>query len=145
MVYLDTSFIAPYYLNEATSSAVSEALQRFNPGQLVLSSWTRTEFASLLARLVRMNELPHPLALEVMRTFEEDMRVSFAVAEPVKTDFAEASRLLLQDPSLGLRSPDALHLAVAANRSLTVYTLDKTFVRAASALGYSASSAGILP
>ena len=92
-----------------------------------------------------MKELPYTLALEVMRTFEEDMRVSFVVAEPVKTDFAYASSLLLQDPSLGLRSPDALHLAVAANRSLTVYTLDKTLVRAANALGYSASSAGILP
>lgn len=143
MIYLDTSFVAPYYLNEASSAAVTKALHGAAPGQLALSSWTCTEFSSVLARLVRMSHLTRAHALDVMDAFEQDLQSAFFVIHPVGQDFAFASALCLKDPALGLRSADALHVAVAANRNLPIYTLDKTLIRAAIGLGYSASDAGV--
>ena len=143
MVYLDTSFVTPYYLNEASSAAVANVLQSLGVGQLVLSAWTRTEFASMLAHKLRMGELTSRQAHQVMSSFEQDLQTSILVIEPSGRDFVAASALCLRDPALGLRGPDALHLAVAANHNLPIYTLDKTFIQAATALGHSASDAGV--
>lgn len=144
MVYLDTSFVTPYYLNETSSAAVASVLQGLGVGQLVLSAWTQTEFASLLARKLRMGELTPSQAQQVMSSFEQDLQTSLLVIEPAGRDFVAASALCLRDPALGLRGPDALHLAVATNHNLPIYTLDKTFIHAATALGHTASDAGVV-
>ena len=143
MTYLDTSFIAPYYLHEASSQAITTVLQSLSAGSLIVSAWTRAEFASLLARRVHMQDITHPHALTIMNTFEQDLHASFQVITPTSPDFAAASILPLHHPALGLRSPDALHLAIAANRQLPIYTLDKTFIHAATTLGHTASNAGV--
>ena len=54
MVYLDTSFIAPLILPEATSDRIEDFIQKIAVGELAVSHWTRVEFASLVARRVRM-------------------------------------------------------------------------------------------
>jgi hypothetical protein len=49
MVYLDTSFVAPLLLPEATSDEVEGYLQNFPAGELATSAWTKVEFSSLVA------------------------------------------------------------------------------------------------
>jgi uncharacterized protein len=142
LIYLDTSFIAPYYVQEPSSEDVATVLGNLPPGQLAMSDWTGTEFASLLARRVRMAELGLEMARTIMTAFKEDAR-AFQLLEPSRDDFTLASNLLLQDPSLGLRSPDALHLAVAYNRHLELYSLDRKLIQAAQAFGIQATDAGI--
>lgn len=143
MNYLDTSFIAPYYLNEESSADVHEVLQAATV-QLAVSDWTLAEFASLLARLVRMRELERSSADEAMGLFDQDARVSMVVIEPVRADFDLARDLLLREPDLGLRTPDALHLSIAGNRRLVLHALDRTLLKAADTLGISATDAGII-
>lgn len=144
MIYLDTSFIAPYYLNEASSEAVATTLDTIPTGQLAVSDWTLAEFASMLARRVRLEELAQQNAEETMRLFAQDAQETMLILEPVRADFTLARDLLLKNPDLGLRTPDALHLALAGNHQLSLYTLDKTLLRAARTLGLEADDAEIL-
>jgi predicted nucleic acid-binding protein len=143
VVYFDTSFIAPNYLNEASSEAIGSFLD-VPAEQFAVSDWTLAEFASLLARLVRMRSLPRKEALETMRLFEQDARDSMLVIEPVRADFTLARELLLREARVGLRTPDALHLAIAGNRRLLLHTLDSGLLNAAKVLGVSATNANIL-
>lgn len=53
-LHFDTSFLAPLILQESTSEAVEESMATLPPEQLCISQWTRVEFASLVAREVRM-------------------------------------------------------------------------------------------
>lgn len=117
-------------------------MSKVPPGHLAISKRTRTEFASLLARRERMNELSSVQVREVNQVFGRSLR-AFRVIPPTTKDFRLTSDLLLRQPALGLRNPDALHLAIAVNHALPVYTLDKGFIRAALKLGYPASSAGL--
>lgn len=55
-----------------------------------------------------------------------------------------AAELLLRRPASGLRTNDALHLAVAADHGETLMTLDRRLLHAAHTLGLDASDAGLL-
>jgi predicted nucleic acid-binding protein len=57
-LYFDTSFLAPLILQETTSEDVEKFIATLSPEQLCISQWTRVEFASLVAREVRMGKLP---------------------------------------------------------------------------------------
>lgn len=63
MPYLDTSFVAPLILEEVSSAEIEDFLTKLPAGELCISHWTRGEFASLIAREVRMGGLPESDAL----------------------------------------------------------------------------------
>lgn len=55
MLYFDTSFLVPMLIAEETSNKVEAFLVDLSPAEdLVVSQWTRVEFASVLSCLVRM-------------------------------------------------------------------------------------------
>ena len=135
MVYFDTSFLAPLLLEEATSQAVERFMAGLEIGTLAISHWTRVEFASLLAREVRMGGLDARTAHEVDAEFEAVVTESFMTLLPTVRDYALARRYLGAYES-GLRAGDALHLAVAENNGAeAIYSFDKTLLRAGLALG----------
>ena len=70
MRYFDTSFLVPLILPEATSEQVSGILEAMQGADLAVSHWTRVEFASLLAREVRMGGLDVGTAREAGSQFE---------------------------------------------------------------------------
>jgi predicted nucleic acid-binding protein len=140
MFYFDTCFTIPKYIKEATSDKVEAILLSLPPEQLVISQWTRVEFSSMLARRVRMQELTDEQALQVLASFEQDMRDSFHVIVPNVADFELAIHFLHQ-PQTGLRAGDALHLAISKNYGIKMlYTLDNRLIKAASQLNIPASS-----
>ena len=57
MRYFDTSFLAPLILPEASSELIAAFFEGLPDDDLAVSHWTRVEFASLLAREVRMGGL----------------------------------------------------------------------------------------
>jgi predicted nucleic acid-binding protein len=135
MVYFDTSFLAPLLLEETPSSAVERFIAGLPAGTLAVSHWTRVEFASLLAREVRMGGLDQPTAREVGAEFEAIVAESFVVLLPSARDYTLARQYLGHHDS-GLRAGDALHLAIAQNnRAEAIYSFDKTLLRAGPALG----------
>lgn len=135
MVYFDTSFLAPLILEEATSGAVERFVANLPAGSLATSHWTRVEFASLLAREVRMDGLDGETAILADAQFEAMVEASFHLLTPDAEDFTLAHRYISHH-DLGLRAGDALHLAVAANRRAeAVYSLDKRMGEAGTLLG----------
>jgi uncharacterized protein len=141
-IYLDTSFVVPYYIEQTFSVGVEVVLREAAAGSLLVSSWTCVEFVSVLGRLARMEALRDPNPLR--EAFEEDARGVYVVVEPVAADFRVAADLLVVDVELGLRGPDALHLAIASSHETPLVTLDRSLLNAARALGIAATDAGVL-
>ena len=144
MLYFDTSFLAPLILPEATSEPIAGFFDALPPEGLSVSQWTRVEFASLLAREVRMGGLDPAAAHEADARFESMVRESFIVILPNPDDFDRA-RDCLNRFETGLRVADALHLAIAWNRgSEAIYSLDRRMIAAGKALGLP-TTAGTIP
>ena len=142
MLYFDTSFLVPLILPEATSTQIAELIGQLAVEQLTISHWTRVEFASLLAREVRMGGLSAEMAAIAGERFEEMVEQSFTILSPGVADF-NLAREYLGKYETGLRAGDALHLAVASSHDAkTIYTLDKVMLKAGSIIGLP-MSAGI--
>ncbi len=144
MLYFDTSFLAPLILEEDTSAKVEAYIAKLPVGALCISHWTRTEFASLLAREVRMRALTEENALAAMDQFDAMVAESFQALAPGATDFDLATSYIKRFATK-LRAGDALHLAIASNHGAkTFYTLDPGLLAAAKLLKVRASR-GIRP
>ena len=144
MRYFDTSFLVPLILPEATSEPIASFLEALPADDLAVSHWTRVEFASLLAREVRMGSLDPASAHAAGSRFETMVGDSFVVLLPNRNDFDQAKDWLGHFET-GLRAADALHLAIAGNRGAdAIYSLDKLLIAAGKSLGLPAS-AGSLP
>ena len=135
MLYFDTSFLVPLFLQEQTSTRIERVFAELAGQDLAISHWTRVEFSSLLAREVRMGEMTATVAREVDAEFETLASVSLLVLLPSIEDFELAKDYLARHQS-GLRAGDALHLAIARNRgSDRIYSLDNTLLKAGRSLG----------
>ena len=145
MRYFDTSFLVPLILPEATSEPIAGFFENLPTDDLAVSHWTRVEFASLLAREVRMGNLDAASAHEAGARFETMIEESFVVLLPNRDDFDRA-RDWLDHFETGLRAGDALHLAIARNHGADViYSLDKLMIAAGKKLGLPASAGILLP
>ncbi len=135
MLYFDTSFLVPMLIAEDTSERVEAFLLNLSAEKdLFVSQWTRVEFATLLSRLVRMQQLGRGNALECSKRFDLLLEQSFRVVTPAVADF-ELSRTFLARFDNSLRAGDALHLAIAVNRDAkNFYTLDNELLQAGEVL-----------
>ena len=128
MLYLDTSALIPYLVTEAQSEAVERTLTRHR-GELALSLWTKTEFASAVSQKVRSGACKAaalPLLMQQLETVIGSMNLWL----PSAADHQMAVECM-SHPANGLRAGDALHLAIARNRSATLFTLDRGLAKAA--------------
>lgn len=134
MLYLDTSFIAPLVLNEDVSAEVEAFVTKQSAGSLAVSHWTRVEFASLVAREVRMKNFSTQTAELVLAEFEALVTQSCQVWLPSAADY-ELARAFVTRFDTGLRGGDALHLAIAKNQGASkLLTLDLGLLKAAKLL-----------
>jgi uncharacterized protein len=135
VLYFDTSFLVPLFLQEATSTRIERTLAGLAGQDLAISHWTRVEFSSLLAREVRMGGLDSKTARDVDAEFESVAQQSFVILLPSADDFDLAKRYIDRHQS-GLRAGDALHLAIAHNHASTqIFSLDNTLLKAGRLLG----------
>jgi len=140
MHYFDTSFLAPLVRQEKTSSRIGRFMAGLPTGELAISRWTEVEFASLLAREVRMGAIAGNEARMVDTLLEDVILQSFVVLLPSGDDY-ERARYYLRNYETGLRAGDALHLAIAGNhRAKAIYSLDKTMIKAGKILGLPVSA-----
>jgi predicted nucleic acid-binding protein len=106
---------------------------------LSISDWVTSEVSSALAFKLRTGSLDLPLRAAALAAFArmvEDVLVVLPVAAP---HFQAAARFADRH-ELGLRAPDALHLAVCADHGATLVTLDHRLLAAAPILGVTAES-----
>jgi len=135
-VYLDTSSLVKWYINEPFSEEVEAFIQEKGP--VAVSSLTVTEMRSLLARRYRMNEMDAEIVMKVWATFMDDLRQGFVVRIPfTDTMFDSAAGLLATMTGHGLRTLDALHLAFMKEESLeSIATSDRIMADAAQSLNF---------
>lgn len=139
MLYFDTSFLAPLILEESTSARIEAFFSKLPVGELYVSHWTRVEFASLIAREVRMGGFAESDALLAIAQFDELVTDSFQTLAPGVADY-ELAKEYIQHFATKLRAGDALHLAIAHNNGAkTLYTLDEGLLNAAKLMKVHAS------
>ncbi|MEK7384091.1 MAG: type II toxin-antitoxin system VapC family toxin [Elusimicrobiota bacterium] len=136
MIFWDTSALVPLIVDEPTTSAVRQLLERDNA---VVTWWgSALECLSALARLER----EHVLGIEQAdqaRAVLETWRQSWAEVLPTEEVRAQASRLLRRH---ALRAADALQLGAALvwagprPEAHAVATLDRRVADAARAEGF---------
>jgi predicted nucleic acid-binding protein len=138
MIYLDTSFLTPLFRTEPVSRQIENFLAAQPPGTLAISHWTRVEFASVMAREVRMKALDEAPARKLIKEFDALADESLHVLIPTASDF-DLARDFVTEFATRLRGPDALHLAIARNNGIEeILTLDDGLLFAAKKLKLSA-------
>lgn len=135
MLYFDTSILVPLVVPEATTGAVASLVGQNSDAQFTTSHWAKVEFASMVAREVRMGKIGANGGSRVKSEFESLLELSFVVLLPNAEDFSLATHFLMRFET-GLRAGDALHLAIASNqRAEAIYSLDNTMIEAGVKLG----------
>lgn len=138
MLYLDTSLLVAAMTNEPRTAEMQEWLAAQSPEELTISDWVITEFSGALSLKVRAGQLTPAHRADALAVFTSLTEQSFSVLPVSRLDFRTAARFADQHLT-GLRSGDALHLAVAANHGIRLNSLDRGLVQAAEALGVSSA------
>ena len=133
-LYADPSVLLPYYREEPASAAV-EALFMGQSTPVVISELSRVEFASALARWVRMGELTEPQANRVESAFYEDVSEGRFDVRAVTGDMFQRAHYWLLTRRTNLRTLDSLQLACAEVSEASFVTLDEDLFEAAEFLG----------
>jgi len=131
VIYLDASVIVPLFVDEQRSD---EARTRIADQSLIASSLSLSETSSAIGRLVRLREVRPDDGKIALRTM--DLWASRAVVscDVIPDDFITAT-LYLRQFELALRTPDALHIAMAHRLGARLLTFDVRMAAAAAALG----------
>ncbi|MCX7091418.1 MAG: type II toxin-antitoxin system VapC family toxin [Legionellales bacterium] len=133
-VYLDTSALAKWYLNEVNSEEFTEFLRSIPSA--IISPLTITEMRSLLSRRRRMFEISESLEMEIFATFQMDMDKGYLHVVPFETrHFEDATHIIGSLNNIALRTLDALHLTIIQYYQIdTLATADQVMITAAKAL-----------
>ena len=134
MIYLDTSVVVALLTPEDRSPQALDwfALCR---GPLISSDWLITETHSALGIKQRHHGISPHARQAAGEQFERLLQGGVELRSLDRGRFRQAADLL-QDPALGLRAGDALHLAVALHsRCNRLASFDGRMLQAAAALG----------
>jgi hypothetical protein len=127
--YIDTSIVAAYYCPEALSHAAERVLRR--TADPVVSPLVEVELCSAIARKVRARELEAVAGNRILSLFRQHLEEGrFRTVELEVSHYRIAGDWLGRFAT-GLRTLDALHLAIAFARQLPIVSADKTLIEAA--------------
>ena len=131
-LYLDSSIVVALFVADALS-ARSERLLEKAPAILVISDFVMAEFASAVARRVRMKLVTPGEARSVFADFDSWAARVAARIETMPQDIDEAARILRR-LDLNLRAPDAVNIAIAQRVGAQLATFDEGMAAAAKSL-----------
>ncbi len=131
---LDASVLVSIVFGDAGSDRLMAWLDRIEEPPLV-SDLCLGEFVAVVGRKVRSRELDEATAQMAIEGVEALAMGWERVA--LHPDHVLAATDLMRDFALGLRLPDALHLAIDHRCAATLVTTDRIQGRAARALGLS--------
>lgn len=122
-VYLDTSLLIPLFFAEPASLAARARLRKEQA--VTISRWTLAEFASAAAFKIRTGQTDEATAQQALGKLHALVAGGeLPVADVVNADFERAAQLCTAHAS-GLRTPDALHAAIAARLKQPLMTCDR--------------------
>lgn len=134
-VYMDTSALAKWYLNETNSEVFSKYIRSVDIA--VISSLTKVEMRSLLARKKRTKEISSTIENRVYTALLSDISCGHLSLYPIVDAYFERAVHLIGGSKFSLRSLDALHLVCAQDIGCkTIATADTVVITAALQLGF---------
>ncbi len=135
VIYIDTSVLAKWYINESRSDDVEEYIRLHGP--MAISDLTVVEMRSLLARRRREKSFNTKIEMEIFATFQEDVRGRFLVCHPFPDGWvAGAVNLMALLPDIPMTTLDALHIVIAKEIAAEVLvTADYIMAEGAEASG----------
>lgn len=134
MFYIDTSVLIALLVGEPSIENIIAWLQKNEDKRTVISEWTITEFSSALSVKARVEQMLPEQRQLALTGFNRMVASSLEMLPVLSRHFTIAARLA-DNMEIGLRSGDALHLAIALEVDAEIVTLDKRFAAAATALG----------
>jgi predicted nucleic acid-binding protein len=135
-VYLDTSYIAKFYLNEPESGQVRELVRKAD--SIHSSLWALAEFHALLHRHLREGALSLGAVNDLALRFSEHVEDGLWRLRPVtEALLRRTSALMISAPrDLFIRTADAVHLTTAQEiGEREVWTNDRHMLAAAAYFG----------
>ena len=130
--YLDTSALIALVKPEPLSDRADRFARQHSAG-LIVSDFTAAEFASAAARWVRTQELSASEGRTALDSFDA-LVTRLQRVEMTPSDVAAAT-MFLRRLDLPLRTPDAIHIAIAQRLGATRVTFDRQKAASARALG----------
>jgi predicted nucleic acid-binding protein len=132
-VYLDASVLVPLFADDPFSERVSSYL-RLNPSAIVVSDFAAGEFASAIARRVRIGLLRRKEARAGFATFDSWASDSCELVPAASRDVLAATTYLRR-LDLNLRLPDAVNIAMSLRLDAELATFDRATAGCARAPG----------
>jgi predicted nucleic acid-binding protein len=135
-LYLDTSLVVSAYTTEAKTANVQEWLNEQPAGELAISDLVVTEFSAALSIKLRTGQLVPETRADALSLFAR-FCADTVLFVPILSDHFRVAARFADHHELGLRAPDALHLAICAAHGATICTLDRRQSDAGLRLGVS--------
>lgn len=135
-MYLDTSYIAKFYLDEPESALVDELIRKSDVRRSSLLAIA--EFHGALHRGMREGRMSRQKASDAASRFSDHVDTGFWKLIPVTESLLRrtSALILAAPPSLFLRTADALHLTTAQEAAeREVWTGDRHMLAAAEYFG----------
>ena len=121
--YLDTSVLVALFFHEDASAAARARAGR--EGQLWVSRWTLAEFAGAVAYKRRVAQTDEATALQAKARLLAVLDDGGLQVVDIERRDLERAAALCEAHASGLRTPDALHAAVAQRLRMTLITADR--------------------
>lgn len=133
-IYLDASVIAGLFVERDALADRARSIAFDDDAVLIVSDFAAAEFASVIARLSRMNQITEADARKVFDTFDTWREQLIASEAVVPADISTATAIIRR-LDLNIRAPDAINLAIALRLDASIATFDRRLAQNANALG----------
>jgi len=141
-MYLDSAYVAKFYVNEPDSLAVREAMRRAE--SLVTSAWSVAEVMCAFHRHFREGALDAKQFQRTLHTFREHTEIEFWTLIPVTEVVLArvAARIAALPAEVFLRAGDAIQLASAVESGEhEIWSSDRRLLAAALHFGLTGRTA----
>jgi uncharacterized protein len=138
-VYVDASVLVPLFTDDALTVR-ADAYLRGRSLALIISDFAAAEFASAIARLVRVRSLEPEVARRIFANFDTWSARTAERAVTISADIIAAAAFIRR-LDLPLRTPDAINIAIAQRVAADLLTFDRRMAENARALGTSVVAA----
>lgn len=134
-VCLDASVLVALFTEDALS-AEADAILSASRVTSTVSDFAAAEFASAVSRKFRSGEVAEHGALRAFANFDEWLAAGPQTVD-VRSDDLRTAATFMRRLDLSLRTPDAIHVAIAMRLGLPLATFDRRLAADAARLGVS--------